>query len=61
MKFNKIEFLERVMQSIERLLPQMPRAGIIRDALQGQGALIQVRDLDELLEPMYVDKLIVQM
>jgi histidinol dehydrogenase len=41
------EFLERVMESIERLLPQMPRADIIRASLQGQGALIQVRDLDE--------------
>ncbi|MEN8204820.1 MAG: histidinol dehydrogenase [Pseudomonadota bacterium] len=41
------EFLERVMESIERLLPQMPRADIIRDSLQGQGALIQVRDMDE--------------
>jgi len=40
-------FLDRVMESIERLLPQMPRADIIRAALQGQGALIQVRDLDE--------------
>jgi len=41
------EFLERVMESIDRLLPQMPRADIIRDSLQGQGALIQVRDMDE--------------
>ena len=41
------EFLDRVMESIERLLPQMTRADIIRDSLQGQGALIQVRDLDE--------------
>ena len=41
------EFLERVMDSISRLLPEMPRADIIRDSLQGQGALIQVRDLDE--------------
>ena len=40
-------FLDRVMESIERLLPQMSRADIIRDSLQGQGALIQVRDLDE--------------
>ena len=40
-------FLDRVMESVERLLPQMPRADIIRAALQGQGALIQVRDLDE--------------
>ena len=41
------EFLEQVMESIERLLPQMPRADIIRESLQGQGALIQVRDMDE--------------
>ena len=41
------EFLARVMDSIERLLPEMPRADIIRNSLQGQGALIQVRDLDE--------------
>jgi histidinol dehydrogenase len=41
------EFLDRVMESIDRLLPQMTRADIIRDSLQGQGALIQVRDLDE--------------
>jgi histidinol dehydrogenase len=41
------EFLERVMESINRLLPEMPRAGIIRSSLEGQGALIQVRDMDE--------------
>ena len=40
-------YLDRVMESIKRLLPQMPRADIIRAALQGQGALIQVSDLDE--------------
>jgi len=44
------EFLERVMQSIRRLLPEMPRADIIRASLQGQGALIQVRDMDEAIE-----------
>ena len=41
------EFLQRVMASIRRLLPEMPRADIIRASLQGQGALIQVRDMDE--------------
>ena len=41
------KFLDRVEASIERLLPEMPRAAIIRAALKGQGALIQVRDLDE--------------
>lgn len=44
------EFLARVMESISRLLPEMPRADIIRDSLQGQGALIQVRDMDEAIE-----------
>jgi histidinol dehydrogenase len=41
------EFLDRVSASIERLLPEMSRAEIIRASLQGQGALIQVRDLEE--------------
>lgn len=41
------DFLDQVMASIKRLLPQMPRADIIRASLQGQGALIQVRDMDE--------------
>jgi histidinol dehydrogenase len=41
------EFLDRVSASIERLLPEMPRAEIIRASLQGQGALIQVRDMSE--------------
>jgi histidinol dehydrogenase len=41
------DFLDRVEASIQRLLPEMPRAEIIRASLKGQGALIQVRDLDE--------------
>jgi histidinol dehydrogenase len=41
------DFLDRVAASIQRLLPDMPRADIIRAALQGQGALIQVRDMNE--------------
>jgi histidinol dehydrogenase len=40
-------FLDRVMASIERLLPEMPRADIIAASLNGQGALIQVRDMEE--------------
>jgi histidinol dehydrogenase len=40
-------FLDRVTYSIERLLPDMPRAGIITASLAGQGALIQVCDMDE--------------
>ena len=41
------DFLDQVEASIQRLLPEMPRADIIRASLQGQGALIRVRDMDE--------------
>ncbi len=41
------DFLDRVMVSIDRLLPEMSRAEIIAAALNGQGALIQVRDMEE--------------
>ncbi len=40
-------FIERVMSSIDALLPDMPRAEIIRASLGNRGALIEVRDLDE--------------
>jgi histidinol dehydrogenase len=40
-------FLDRVADSIARLLPDMPRAAIIEASLAGQGALVQVRDMDE--------------
>lgn len=40
-------FLDRVEHSIERLLPEMERADIIRASLAANGALIRVRDLDE--------------
>lgn len=40
-------YIDRVVQSIERLLPTMPRRDIIRSALENRGALIQVSDLDE--------------
>ena len=43
-------FLGRVADSVKRLLPEMPRADIIRASLKGQGALIQVRDMDEAVE-----------
>lgn len=41
------DFIDRVLQSIEKLLPTMPRREIIRNALENRGALIRVRDLDE--------------
>ena len=40
-------FLDRVAASIERLLPTMERAAIIRASLEARGALIQVADLDQ--------------
>ncbi len=43
-------FLDRVAASIERQLPQMERAQIIRRSLSRHGALIEVRDLDEAAE-----------
>jgi histidinol dehydrogenase len=43
-------YLARVAASIERLLPTMPRAEIIRTSLSDRGALIKVRDMDEACE-----------
>lgn len=40
-------FLDRVAASIDRLLAEMPRREVIRTSLEGRGALIKVRDLDE--------------
>ncbi len=40
-------FIDKVTASIERQLPAMPRAEIIRASLTGRGALIQVTDLAE--------------
>lgn len=43
-------FIDRVGQSIERLLPEMPRREIIETALRARGALIHCRDLAEAAE-----------
>jgi histidinol dehydrogenase len=43
-------FIERVAQSIDRLLPSMPRRDIISASLARRGALIRARDLDEACE-----------
>jgi histidinol dehydrogenase len=43
-------FLERVGESIRRLLADMPRAGIIEKSLHRRGALIKVKNLDEACE-----------
>ena len=44
------EYLDAVLHSIARLLPQMPRQEVIRTSLANRGALIQVRDMDEACE-----------
>ena len=43
-------YLDKVAASIERQIIDMPRKDIIRASLDGRGALIQVRDLDEACE-----------
>ena len=40
-------WLDAVAAQVARLLPEQPRADVIRAALSGQGALIQVRDLQQ--------------
>lgn len=40
-------FLEAVEASINKLLPTMERAEIIRASLEGRGALVQVADMDQ--------------
>ena len=42
-----VAYLDTVMESIHRLLPQMPRAEVIRKSLRDRGALILVKDLAE--------------
>ena len=44
------EFLQKVKDAIDRLLPTMERKDIISTSLNDRGALIQVKDLDEAIE-----------
>lgn len=43
-------YLDRVLQSVERLLPGMERAAIIKTALEANGAFIACRDLHEAMD-----------
>lgn len=43
-------FLDQVSESMERLLPQMPRADIIRPSLKNRGMLIRVDSLSQAAE-----------
>jgi len=40
-------YIDRVQEAIDRLLPQMPRAAIIAASLNGRGALIHTRSMEE--------------
>jgi histidinol dehydrogenase len=44
------EFLDRVADSIARLIEEMPRRQIIQESMNERGALIKVRDLDDAVE-----------
>ncbi len=44
------KFLNQVEQAIEKLLPTMPRADIIKTSLSNRGALIKVSDISEAVE-----------
>ncbi|MEO7152853.1 MAG: histidinol dehydrogenase [Burkholderiaceae bacterium] len=43
-------YIARVQAAIDRLLPQMPRQAVIRASLEGRGALILTRSMDEACE-----------
>jgi histidinol dehydrogenase len=42
-----VRFIDRVAESIQRLLPQMPRKQVIRASLQNRALLIKVKDMNE--------------
>lgn len=44
------DFIAAVLASIERLLPTLERAAIVRQSLASRGAIIRVRDLTQALE-----------
>ena len=41
------EFINKVMQSIDKLVETMPRAEIITQSMEGRGAVIQATDMDD--------------
>ena len=43
-------YIAKVREAIERLLPTMPRKDVIRASLEGRGALIQTRSMEEACE-----------
>ena len=45
-----VAFLDRVAESIQRLLPSLERADIARTSIEGRGALILVADMQQAME-----------
>jgi histidinol dehydrogenase len=43
-------YIDRVAEAIERLLPTMPRQAVIRASLEGRGALVLTRSMEEACE-----------
>jgi histidinol dehydrogenase len=43
-------YIDRVAEALERLLPSMPRRDVIRASLEGRGALIRTRSMEEACE-----------
>jgi histidinol dehydrogenase len=41
------DYIARVQSEIDRLLPEMPRSAIIASSLNGRGALVQTRSMEE--------------
>ena len=44
------DFIEKVAESIDKLINEMPRADIIRASMEGRGAFIQAQDMDDAIE-----------
>ena len=44
------EFADKVLQSIDRLIEEMPRAAIIRESMAGRGIIIVADDIDDAVE-----------
>jgi len=43
-------FIKNVLQSIDKLIKEMPRAEIIKQSLEGRGVIIQASDMDDAIE-----------
>jgi len=44
------DFIEKVLQSIDKLIDEMPRAKIIKESLEGRGAVIKTKDMEEAIK-----------